>query len=215
MVTEAEWEEIALEALATHGWTTLHGSDILPGRENGRTSWTDIVLPARLLAAMRKLNPLVPGEYLEQAADAILQPTSQDALAENFRMHQFLVDGYRGISYVDGSGVEQNPTIQLVGPRVDDNEFLAVNQVTVRTVEQERRYDVVLYLNGLPVVIVELKKAGSAHADLPGAHAQLTTYLHEFPMTFRCCVLAIVSDGIRARYGTPFTPFHHFSPWNV
>jgi type I restriction enzyme R subunit len=215
MVTEAEWEEIALEALFTHGWETLSGSEILPGKENGRTSWADIVLPARLLAAMRKLNPLVPGEYLEQALTAILQPTSQDAVAENFRMHQFLVNGYRGISYVDSSGVEQNPTIQLVGPRVDDNEFLAINQVTARTAEQERRYDVVLYLNGLPVGIVELKKAGSAQADLTGAHAQLGTYLNQFPMTFRCCVLVIVSDGIRARYGTPFTPLHHFSPWNV
>jgi len=215
MVTEAEWEEIALEALAQHGWTWLAGTEILPGKEDGRTSWSDIVLPVRLLAAMRKLNPLVPGQYLQQALAAILQPASQDAVAENFRMHQFLVHGYRGISYVDSSGVDQNPTIQLVGPRVDENEFLAVNQVTVRTAEQERRYDVVLYLNGLPVVIVELKKAGSVQADLTGAHAQLATYLHEFPMTFRCCVLAIVSDGIRARYGTPFTPLHHFSPWNV
>jgi type I restriction enzyme R subunit len=67
----------------------------------------------------------------------------------------------------------------------------------------------------MPVVIVELKKAGSEHADIAGAHAQLTTYLREFPIVFRFCVLSIISDGITARYGTPFTPLNHYAPWNV
>ncbi len=72
-----------------------------------------------------------------------------------------------------------------------------------------------LYLNGLPVVIAELKRAGSETADIASAHAQLATYLREFPMAFRFVVLSIISDGITARYGTPFTPLNHYSPWNV
>lgn len=155
MISEAEWEDVALERLFEHGWETLHGNQIAPGAEGGRTSWDDVVLRGRLLAAMRRLNPLVPGEYLEQALAEIVAPTSQDAIAENYRLHQILVHGYRGISYVDPDGIEQNPTIRLVSHLVEDNDLFAVNQVIVRSKDVERRFDVVLYLNGLPVVIVE------------------------------------------------------------
>lgn len=159
MVSEAEWEDIALERLFEHGWDTLHGSQVAPGTENGRMSWDDLVLRGRMLDAMRRLNPLIPGEYLEQALAEIVAPTSQDAMAENYRLHEALVRGYRGISYIDSDGIEQTPTIRLVSHVVEENEFLAVNQVTIRSMEVDRRFDIVLYLNGMPVVIVELKKA--------------------------------------------------------
>ncbi len=215
MVSEAEWEDIALERLDQHGWETLAGTTIAPGAELGRPSWDDIVLRERALAALRRLNPLVPDGYLEQALAEVLSPASQEAIAENARLHEVLVHGYRGITYVDSEGVEQNPTIRFVSHRVEDNEWLAVNQVTIRSAEHERRFDIVLYLNGLPVVVVELKKAGAERADVSSAHAQLGTYLREVPMAFRFVVLTIVSDGITARYGTPFTPLNHYSPWNV
>ncbi len=213
--SEAEWESLALEALGDQEWLSLNGSAIAPGTENGRSSWDELVLPARMLAAMRKLNSDVPVEYLEQARAAILQPTSQDAMAENFRLHQYLVGGYRGITYIDADGIEQNPTIRLVGHRPEDNELLAVQQVTIRSSEHQRRFDIVLYLNGMPVAFLELKRAGSAEADVAGAHAQLRTYLREFPLAFLFAVLNVISDGIIARYGTPFTPLEHFAPWNV
>jgi type I restriction enzyme R subunit len=215
MVSEADWERIALDRLYEHGWETRSGHDVAPGAEGGRSSWDDLVLRGPLLAAMRRLNPAVPAEYLEQALAEIVAPASQDAIAENYRLHQVLVDGYRGVSYVDADGIEQNPTIRLVSAAVEENEFRAVNQVTVRSSEVERRFDIVLYLNGMPVVVVELKKAGAERADLASAHAQLATYLREFPTAFRFCVLSILSDGITARYGTPFTPLNHYSPWNV
>ncbi len=90
-----------------------------------------------------------------------------------------------------------------------------MQQVTVRSTEHQRRLDLVLYLNGMPVAIFELKQAGSARADIAAAHTQLQTYLREFPMAFRFTVLVVASDGITARYGTPFTPLEHFAPWNV
>ncbi len=213
--SEAEWESIALETLAAQEWPTQHGSQIAPGTDNGRPSWDELVLPDRLLAKMRDLNPDVPVEYLDQARAAILQPSSQDAITENYRLHQYLVGGYRGISYIDNDGIEQTPTIRLVSHRPDENELLAVHQVTIRSSEHERRFDVVLYLNGMPVVFFELKQAGSVEADVAAAHAQLQTYLREFPMAFRFAVLNVISDGIIARYGTPFTPLEHFGPWNV
>ncbi len=215
MVAEAEWEQQALDQLSFHGWIPTPGKDLVPGAEGGRESWDDVVLPSRTLRAVRKLNPTVPGEYLVQALAEVRAPKSQDALAENFRLHQILIGGYRGITYVDSEGVEQNPTIRFESHDVDENEFLAVNQVTIRSAERERRFDLVLYINGLPVAIVELKKAGAEQAGIASAHAQLATYVREFPMAFRFVVLSIISDGIIARYGTPFTPLNHYSPWNV
>ncbi|MBP2453006.1 type I restriction endonuclease subunit R [Mycolicibacterium lutetiense] len=213
--SEADWELVALDTLGEHEWETATGTQIAPGTDDGRESWDDIVLPGRMLAKMRDLNPDVPAEYLDQARAAIIQPQSQDALAENYRLQQYLVAGYRGISYIDADGIEQNPTIRLVSHKPDENEFLAVQQVTVRTQEKHRRFDIVLYLNGMPVGIIELKQAGAKHADIAGAHAQLRTYLREFPVAFRFAVLTVISDGINARYGTPFTPLEHFAPWNV
>lgn len=185
--SEADWELVALDTLGAHEWITMTGTEIAPGADGGRESWADLVLPERLLDKMRELNPGVPGDYLDQARAAILQPQSQDALNENYRLHGYLVGGYRGISYIDSDGIEQNPTIRLISHRPDENQFLAV----------------------------ELKQAGAQHANVAKAHAQLQTYLREFPMAFRFAVLTEASDGITARYGTPFTPLEHFAPWNV
>ncbi len=212
--SEAEWELLALEAFGEQEWQPKAGIEIAPG-SGERESWEDPVIPSRMLAAMRRLNPQVPGDYLQQALAELLSPKSQDGITENQRLHTALVDGYRGISYIDPDGVEQNPTIRLMSPDPGENDLLAATQVTIRNREVTRRFDVVLYLNGMPVAVVELKQAGSKQADLSAAHAQLQTYLREFPMAFRFAVLTVISDGITARYGTPFTPLNHFSPWNV
>ncbi|MEV4056770.1 type I restriction endonuclease subunit R [Amycolatopsis sp. NPDC049688] len=213
--SEAQWEQLTCDYLAENEWRYLPGTKIAPGAENGRTSWDDLVLKDRALGRMRALNPQVPPEFLEQALAEIVQPESQDPISENKRLHDVLVYGYRKISYVDSDGVEQTPTIRLVSHRPEENDFLAVNQVTLKSLEHERRFDIVCFLNGFPVAIFELKQAGAEKADLDDAHAQLGTYLREFPMAFRFAVLTVISDGIAARYGTPFTPLNHFSPWNV
>ncbi|MPZ67193.1 MAG: HsdR family type I site-specific deoxyribonuclease [Pseudonocardiaceae bacterium] len=211
---EDQWEELALEVLGELGWKPLRGVDIAPG-SGERQNWEELVIPSRLFDAIRTLNPTVPAEYLQQALGEITSPKSTDAITENHRLHGYLVDGYRGVSYIDADGAEVTPTIRLISTDPDANDWLAVNQVIVRQRDHRRRFDVVLYCNGLPVGIIELKKAGREQADLASAHAQLQTYLREFPMAFRFAVCTVVSDGILARYGTPFTPLHHFSPWNV
>ncbi|MBO3090013.1 type I restriction endonuclease subunit R [Cellulomonas dongxiuzhuiae] len=213
-LSEDDWESLTLEVLGELMWQPVHGSAIAPG-SGERESWDELVIRSRLRAALRNLNPTVPREYLEQALAAILASTSQDAVAENHRLHTFLTEGFRGITYIDADGQEQTPTIRLVSTEPSENDWLVANQVTIARGDRERRFDVVLYLNGLPVAVIELKRAGSASADVGAAHAQLQTYLREFPLAFRFAVLAVASDGILARYGTPFTPLHHFAPWNV
>ncbi|MCZ2402013.1 type I restriction endonuclease subunit R [Paenarthrobacter sp. Z7-10] len=212
--SEADWEGLALEQLADLGWRPTSGNAIAPGTGE-RDSWDELLIRPRLLAALRKFNPGVPEQYVQQALAEIAAPKSQDAITENHRIHSCLVDGYRGVSYIEPDGTELNPTLRLISADEDANDWLAVNQVTIVRGDYRRRFDLVLYCNGMPVSVVELKKAGSANADVAGAHAQLQTYLREFPLAFRFCVFTLASDGILAKYGTPFTPLNHFSPWNV
>src|SRR5690606_23559035 len=106
-------------------------------------------------------------------------------------------------------------TIRFLSGDPSRNRYHAVNQVIIRSREAERRFDVVLYVNGLPLAIIELKKAGARDTSAEGAFNQLQTYVAEFGMAFRFAAVVVASDGVTARYGTPFTPWHHFAPWNV
>jgi len=213
-MSEADWEASALEVLGELGWTPVPGASIAPG-SGERQSWDDLLLAPRLLDALRRLNPDVPGVYLQQAYADIVAPRSNDPISENHRIHDWLVGGYRAITYVDDSGQEVTPTIRLLATDPADNDWVVANQVTVRRLDAHRRFDLVAFCNGMPVSIIELKKAASMSSDIAAAHAQLQTYVQEFPAAFRFAVLTVISDGATARYGTPFTDLHHFAPWNV
>ncbi|WP_182345753.1 type I restriction endonuclease subunit R [Tomitella gaofuii] len=213
-MSEADWEQYALDELGELGWRYLPGAGIAPGTGE-RTSYDSLLLPSRLRAAIRDLNPDLPPEAVDEALAAVTTVESRDAISENLAVHRLLTEGLRKVSYMDAEGVPVTPTIRLISANPDENDWLAVNQVTIINGDHERRFDVVLYLNGMPVSIVELKKAGDPQAGLLQAHAQLATYLREFPVAFRYAVFNLASDGVTAAYGTPFTPFNHFSPWNV
>lgn len=211
MITESQWEAALLDWLGELAWLPGKGADVDPQR----SSDADLVLHDDFLMALRRLNPTVPDQYLLQAKADLLQPASQDPLAENKTFHDYLVHGYRGITWIDSDGREQTPTLRLISADPAENSFRAIQQLRVLDSQHRRRLDVVLYVNGLPLVVVELKQAGTKSATVAKAHAQLGTYLHEFPMTFRTVVATVVSDGLAARYGTPFTPLNHYSPWKV
>ena len=214
LFSEDALEHLMLEWLEESGWSVAAGASVAPG-SGERTSWDDIVLHGSVAAALRNLNPEVPEEYLRQAAAEVLTPQSQDAITENYRLHSVLVSGYRGITYIDESGQQVTPTIRFISADVTKNRYLAVNQVTVADREHSRRFDVVLYVNGLPLSVVELKRSGDEATSAEMAFDQLQTYVAEFPMAFRFAVLVVASDGVTARYGTPFTPWNHFARWNV
>ena len=211
---EDAWEQLVIDAMRELDWEYTPGAEVAPG-SGERESWQDIVLRGTLDTALKNLNPEVPAEYLHQAAAEVLTPQSQDAITENFRLHQILRDGYRGITYVDHDGRERSPVIRFLSGNVAENSYRVVNQVTMRRGQVERRFDVVAYVNGLPLVIMELKQAGSRSATAEAAFNQLQTYVAELPMAFRFTAFVVASDGINARYGTQFTPWNHFASWNV
>ncbi|MFY1696722.1 type I restriction endonuclease subunit R [Solwaraspora sp. WMMA2101] len=212
---EADWESHALEQLGELGWEPGAGKDFAPG-SGQRQTWADLVLVEDLRAAIELLNPTLPQGAVADAVRAATDVASREAFAENRAAHERLVNGIRSIVYTDSFGAEHNPTVRLVDLHDPGrNIFRAISQVLVIDGDFRRRFDIVLYVNGLPVAMVELKNATDEHASLPGAHAQLQTYLAEFPLAFRHAVLCLISDGITAKYGTPFTAYEHFAPWNI
>ncbi|MGV9192757.1 type I restriction endonuclease subunit R [Microbacterium sp. MC2] len=213
-LAESDWETAALDMLAEPlGWRPRRGEQIAPGTDE-RDTWDELLIRPRLVAAMQELNPAVPLNYLQQAAAELAAPKSQDAITENHRIHEYLVGGYP-LTYIDADGAEQSVRVRLLSTEPSQNDWLAVNQVTIRQGDLHRRFDIVLFVNGMPLSIIELKRAGAAIAGAATARDQLTTYLREFPMAFRFCVFVLASDGLDAKYGTPFTPLNHFAPWNV
>lgn len=222
-LNESVWEESALETLSELGWQPLTGTDIAPSYEkagehqNRREKLDSLEIPNLLKSAIRDLNKelALSQAQVNQVADAILQAQSQDPKAENRQAHKYMTEGYKGLTITRPDGSQYNPTIRIISRKPDENHWLAIRQVTLKALDKERRFDIVLYCNGLPVGIIELKRAGDPYADLRGAHNQISQYLKEFPLAFRFNVLSIVSDGVTARYGTPFTPYTHMSVWNV
>ncbi|MCC5581785.1 type I restriction endonuclease subunit R [Microtetraspora sp. AC03309] len=213
-MTEADWEHLALDELAELSWGPKAGKDVAPG-SGGRATWDDLILRDELRAAIERLNPELPPPAVREAMTIATTPKSREALPENRLAHEHLTSGIR-LTYTDEFGAEITPTVRLVDLRNPNaNAYHAVNQVTVIDGEKERRFDVVLYVNGLPLAVIELKSAADEHATLKDAHAQLQTYADEFPVAFRYNVLCLISDGVTAKYGTPFTPYEHFAPWNL
>ncbi|NEA34303.1 type I restriction endonuclease subunit R [Streptomyces sp. SID13031] len=214
-MTESTWEHLALDELAQLAWETRPGRDLAPGTGH-RRDWDDLILHDELQAAIEKLNPELTSTAVHEAMRIATDPTSREAYPENKQAHEYLTAGVR-LTYTDEFGAEQTPTVRLVDfADPDMNSYLAVNQVTVRDTDgSHRRFDIVLYVNGLPLAVIELKSASDENATLKSAHAQLQTYVAEFPIAFRYNILCLVSDGITAKYGTLFTPYEHFAPWNV
>jgi type I restriction enzyme R subunit len=212
---EADWEGLALDELAELAWKPSAGNEFAPGSGH-RKSWEDLILYPDLREAIERLNPELPPDAVRDAVAAAATPGSQDAYEENRTAHGYLTAGIRSVTYTDAFGAEHNPTVRLVDlDNADANVYRALNQVTVIDGEKNRRFDVVLYVNGLPLAVLELKRAGDEDATLRDAYAQVARYVEEFPTAFRYNAVVLLSDGITAKYGTPFTPYEHFAPWNT
>ncbi|AVH96979.1 type I restriction endonuclease subunit R [Streptomyces sp. WAC00288] len=212
---ESDWELLALDELAELAWEPAPGNEFAPG-SGYRKSWDDLILYPDLRDAVERLNPDLPPDAVRDAVGVAATPSSQDTYEENRTAHGYLTAGIRSVTYTDAFGAEHNPTIDLVDlDAPDGNVYRALRQVTVIDGEKRRRFDVVLYVNGLPLAVLELKRAGDEDATLQDAHTQVTRYVEEFPTAFRYNAVVLVSDGITAKYGTPFTPYEHFAPWNT
>ena len=213
---ESHVEEAALEWFGELGYEVRGGPDISPGGVSPeRTSYTDVVLAGRLKSAVGRLNPLVPASAQEEAVRKLLRRESPLLVEENKAFHQMLVDGVE-VEYADREGRIIGTLVRTVDwDHVESNDFLVVNQFTVRDGDHQRRPDVVVFVNGLPLAVIELKSASDENATIAGAFNQLQTYKHELPALFVSNELLVASDGMLARVGSLTADFSRFVPWKT
>lgn len=219
--TESVVEDAALDWLDGLGFAVKHGPEIAPdmlGAE--RTDYGQVILEQRLRDALVRLNPALPSEALDDAFRKVMRPEGPTLEARNRALHRLLVDGVTvEFRRVDGSiGGAQARVIDFEDP--DNNDWLAVNQFTVVENARQgqahtRRPDVVLFVNGLPLVLVELKNAADENATIWSAFQQLQTYKAELPTLFAYNALLVVSDGLEARIGTLTAGREWFKPWRT
>ena len=215
VLNEADVEAAALEWLAALGWQTAHGPDIAPGAPGEeRADYGAVVLERRLRDALARLNPDLPRDALDDAFRKLTRPEGSTLEARNRAFHRLLVLGVN-VEYRAGGAIRgaQAAVIDYANPAAND--FLAVNQVTVTEREHTRRPDVVLFVNGLPLGVIELKNPADEEADIWTAWQQLQTYKAELPSLFSMNELLIVSDGTEARLGTLTAGREWFKPWRT
>jgi len=217
-ITENEIEQMALEQLQALGWQVAFGPDIAgdgprPERDPA-ASYGDVVLVRRLRAALERINPNLPPAALEEALRQVLTPESPALIENNRRFHRMLTDGV-DVSWMGPQGERHGKVWLLDVEHPEHNDWLAVNQFTVIENKHERRPDIVLFVNGLPLVVIELKNPVAERASLRKAFHQLQTYKQEIPSLFTYNAILVISDGMQARFGTLTSGWDRFMPWRT
>jgi type I restriction enzyme R subunit len=214
-------EYAALDWLHHAGFEFLHGPSIAPGMpDTERDSFGDVVLVGRLKEALARLNPDASTEGQAEALRQLLEPAGGSQMGMNQAMHRLMTEGVR-VELPDGLGgvrAEHLRVLDLDPPlpgQAAHNDLLAVNQFTVIEGQVERRPDVILFVNGLPLVILEFKNTKDTSATIEKAHTQLQTYQKQLTRLFAYNALLVVSDGVQARLGVMDAPLQRFQPWKT
>lgn len=214
-MNEDKIEQNALEILRTLGYQVLFGPDIGPEGNSERKSYHNIVLEDRLAAVVSRLNPGIPETAIVEAVGKVRRSTGTTLLLDNKDFHSYLANGVE-VEYRTESGDIKPDLVRLFDFHdPTENEFLAINQYTVIEGEHNRRPDIVLFVNGLPLTVIELKNAADVKADVKAAFNQIQTYKREIPSLFRFNELCIISDGLDARVGTISASFERFMTWKT
>ncbi len=215
-LTESVVEQAALAWLESLGYVVKHGADIAPGEMFAeRQNYDQVVLEDRLRQALVRLNPDLPPEALDDAFRKLIRPEGATLETRNRSIHRMLVDGVT-VEYkrLDGSiAGAQAQIIDFDDP--DSNDWLAVNQFTVVENKHNRRPDVVVFVNGLPLAVIELKNPADEDATIWTAYQQLQTYKDQIPSLFSLNEALVVSDAIQARIGTLTAGKEWFKPWRT
>ena len=215
-INESIVEEAALEWLAGLGWQTAHGPDIAPDTPNAeRSDYDQVVLERRLRDALAEMNPALPAVTLDDTFRKLTHPEGPTLEARNRAFHRMLVDGVT-VEYRTADGDIRGAQARVVDfDNPSNNDWLAVNQFTVTENKYNRRPDVVLFVNGLPLCIIELKNPADEDATIWTAWQQLQTYKAELSDLFSMNEMLMVSDGTQARIGALTAGTEWFKPWRT
>ncbi|MGB3459738.1 MAG: HsdR family type I site-specific deoxyribonuclease [Halobacteriota archaeon] len=212
-ITESAIEELAIELLEKQGYQYIYAPDIAPDSETPeRTSFDDVLLLDRLRKAVGRINPSIPADAREDAIKQILRLNSPELIANNEAFHKMLTEGIK-VSY-QKDGADRGDLVWLLDSKnPQNNDFLVTNQFTVIENEENKRPDVILFVNGLPLVVIELKNPADENATVKSAYKQLQTYKQAIPGLFTYNGFMVVSDGLEAKAGSLSAGFSRFMAW--
>ena len=212
-LNEDAYELQCIEWLKAAGWDYIHGGVIAPeGTAPERSTYRDVILADRVEESLGRINPGVPRDVLKRVRQMLESPGETDLLKANELVHRWFVEGVP--MRVREGGEEKTRRISLVDfENPANNEWLAVNQFSVTGENNTRRPDIVLFVNGIPVVVIELKNPADLEADIWDAHNQLQTYKEQIPRLFYTNALLAVADGADARMGSLTADKERFLRW--
>lgn len=215
IITENDIELYTIEELEKQGFRYVYGPSIAPdGEVPERQAYHDILLVGRLRAAIQKLNPHIPADAQEQALNIVQRIASPDLLNNNETFHKLLIEKVK-VPYQQ-EGYERSHEVALIDfENPLDNEFLVINQYTVIENNQNKRPDILLFVNGIPLVLIELKNAADENATLRKAYDQIQTYKATIPSLFTYNAICIISDGHECKAGSISAGFSRFMTWKT
>ena len=214
-MTEAQIEQFAIARLGELGYAYQHGPGIAPdGEQPERESYEQVLLVERLRAAVRRINPKIPAAAQEEAVKQVARIASPELLVNNEVFHRMLTEGVK-VDYQQ-DGTTRGDLVWLVDfHEPANNDLLVVNQYTVVENGKNKRPDVLLFVNGLPLVLLELKNAADEKASIRSAFRQVETYKETIPGLFTYNCVVVISDGLEARAGTVSSGFSRYMSWKT
>lgn len=214
-MTEDQLEQQCLEWFAEGGWEIVYGADIAPdGPTPERSNYRQVVLLADLEAAVRRINLHLPDAAVEQAIAIVSKPESLDTVISNRGFHRLLLDGVPVVYKRDDEVVHDHAFV-IDFTDLQANRFRAINQFTIQGSKQLRRPDIICFINGLPLAVLELKSPTAENVDIWDAFNQIQTYKDEVPDLFAYNEAVVVSDGYNARVGSLTANQERFMPWRT
>lgn len=213
-IAESDFEELLIDFFKEQGYKYIQGPAISPdGESPERDSYSDVILKNRLRMKLIEINPKICSSLIDDAVRKIAAISSNSLITANIDFHEMLIQGVRLESKrKDGTiAGEFVKIIDFDNPKV--NEFLAVNQFTIINEDKERRPDVIIFVNGLPLIVIELKNPADEKATINSAFVQIQNYKNDIPQLFYFNEGCIIADGVFTEVGTISSGYHHFVEW--
>lgn len=215
MITEDQLEKQCLEWFQDNGWDAVFGPDIAhDGAAPERANYREVILLQRLSQALARLNPQIPAKIRDEALQRILKLDHPIAEQRNRDFHRLLLSGLP-VTWRENDTVKHDEVRLIDFATMEANEFLVVNQFAIKGPQKTRRPDIMVFIKGLPLAIIELKNPADEQADVWAAYQQLQTYREEIPDLFNSTEALVISDGVTARVGSLTADQERFLPWRT
>ncbi|MGA2523705.1 MAG: HsdR family type I site-specific deoxyribonuclease, partial [Candidatus Bathyarchaeia archaeon] len=214
-MTEEDLEKECLDLFSSLGYGRVCGPDISEGGIAEERKYTEVVLVSRLRDALRRINKTIPETAIDEAVKRVLRTESQDLVVNNQLFHRLVTSGINVECKRPNGSVKDELVWLFDFQNTENNEFLAANQFTIKEERNNRRPDIILFVNGLPLVLIELKNPADENTTVWSAFSQFETYRQQIPSVFRYNELLAISDGLQARAGTLSLNKERFGPWKT